>query len=57
MKNKEAATTNHMLLRMSPEMKAKIVDGAKKSLRSAHKEALYRLQLAEDIISKGGIHA
>lgn len=56
MKNKEVAMTNHMLLRLPQEMKDKIVESAKKSFRSAHAEALYRLQLADEVINKGVIH-
>lgn len=56
MKESEVKVCNNMLVRMSPDMKEKITEGAKRSFRSANNEVLYRLQLAEEILSKGVAH-
>jgi hypothetical protein len=53
MKEVEVKASDNMLVRMPTDMKEKIKEGAKRSFRSANNEVLYRLQLAEDVISKG----
>ncbi|WP_163334727.1 Arc family DNA-binding protein [Enterobacter hormaechei] len=52
MKETEVKACNNMLVRMPAEMKEKITEGAKRSFRSANNEVLYRLQLADEILSK-----
>lgn len=57
MMKKEVEVINPMQLRIPPEMKEKIIEGAKKSFRTAHSEVLYRLQIADEILSRNEIHA
>lgn len=55
MKNEEVAMIKPMQLRMPIEMREKITEASKKSFRSAHSEVLYRLQLADEILSTRGL--
>lgn len=57
MKEAEVKACNNMLVRMPAEMKEKITEGAKRSFRSANNEVLYRLQLADEILSKASTNA
>ncbi|PXB41165.1 Arc family DNA-binding protein [Enterobacter hormaechei] len=57
MKEPEVKACNNMLVRMPAEMKEKITEGAKRSFRSANNEVLYRLQLADEILSKATANA
>jgi hypothetical protein len=57
MKKPEVKACNNMLVRMPAEMKEKITEGAKRSFRSANNEVLYRLQLADEILSKASANA
>lgn len=57
MKEPEVKACNNMLVRMPVDMKEKITEGAKRSFRSANNEVLYRLQLADEILSNGGANA
>lgn len=56
MKESEVKVANNMLVRMPAEMKTKITESAKRSFRSANNEVLYRLQLADDLISRGEVN-
>lgn len=57
MKEPEVKACNNMLVRMPAEMKEKITEGAKRSFRSANNEVLYRLQLADEVLSKASTNA
>lgn len=57
MMKKEVEVINPMQLRIPPEMKDRIIEGAKKSFRTAHSEVLYRLQIAEELLSRDESHA
>lgn len=56
MKEPEVKPSNNMLVRMPAYMKEKIAEGAKRSFRSANNEVLFRLQLADEILSKSNVN-